>query len=318
MAVDLEARPVAPARPSRSTGRGPGRALRKPQFWFGGAVLVPTLLWYTIFQFGPVLESFYFSFVYVRILNLLGGRFTGLGNYTQLFDPELNPDFGLAALNTVVWTALQFAIVVPLALLLATCLTTITRGRTFFQVVFFLPVITPLVVIGLIMERFFDPQAGLANEALHTVGVAPSQWLHDPIIALPLGASIGAWRWLGLYTVLLTAGMLNIPRDVRDAARVDGAEGWTLFRRITLPLLGHIMVLVLILLLVNSAQEYTLPNMLSTQTTNLEMINGALEGIAFGNRLQIGVGAAGGAIECVVTLVISLLILRVFRPKWSY
>jgi len=168
------------------------------------------------------------------------------------------------------------------------------------------------------MERFFDPQVGLANEALQAVGVAPSQWLHDPIVALPLGASIGAWRWLGLYIVLLTAGMLNIPRDVRDAARVDGAESWTLFRRITLPLLGHIMVLVLILLLVNSVQEYTLPNMLSTQTTDLEMINGALEGIAFGSRLQIGVGAAGGALECVVTLVISLLILRIFWPKWSY
>lgn len=318
MAIDLETRTAAPVRPARSTRQRLRRTLRKPQFWFGGAVLVPTLLWYTIFQFGPVLESFYFSFVYVRILDLLGGRFTGLGNYAQLFDPELNPNFGPAALNTVIWTALQFAIVVPLALLLATCLTTITRGRAFFQVVFFLPVITPLVVIGLIMERFFDPQVGLANEALHTIGVAPSQWLHDPIIALPLGASIGAWRWLGLYTVLLTAGMLNIPRDVRDAARVDGAESWTLFRRITLPLLGHIMVLVLILLLVNSAQEYTLPSMLSTQTTNLGMINGALEEIAFGLNLQIGVGAAGGAIECVITLVISLLILRIFRPKWSY
>lgn len=318
MAVDLEARPVAPARPSRSAGQRLRRILRKPQFWFGSAVLVPTLLWYAIFQFGPVLESFYFSFVYVRILNLLGGHFTGLGNYSQLFDAELNPDFGPAALNTVVWTALQFAIVVPLALLLATCLTTITRGCTFFQVVFFLPVITPLVVIGLIMERFFDPQVGLANQALQAVGATPSQWLHDPIVALPLGASIGAWRWLGLYTVLLTAGMLNIPRDVRDAARVDGARGWTLFQWITLPLLGHIMVLVLILLLVNSMQEYTLPNMLSTPTVNLEMINGALEGIAFGIRLQIGVGAAGGAIECVVTLVISLLILRLFRPTWSY
>jgi ABC-type sugar transport system permease subunit len=318
MSIDLETRTVTPARPARGARRWLRRTLHKPQFWFGSAVLIPTLLWYTIFQFGPVIESFYFSFVYVRILDLLGGRFIGLGNYTQLLDAELNPNFGPAALNTVIWTAVQFVIVVPLALLLATCLTTITRGRTFFQVVFFLPVITPLVVIGLIMERFFDPQVGLANEALQTVGVAPSQWLHDPIIALPLAASIGAWRWLGLYTVLLTAGMLNIPRDVRDAARVDGAESWTLFRRITLPLLGHIMVLVLILLLVNSVQEYTLPNMLSTQTTDLEMINGALEGIAFGSRLQIGVGAAGGALECVVTLVISLLILRIFRPKWSY
>jgi ABC-type sugar transport system permease subunit len=296
-------------------------ALRKPQFWLGLAVLTPTLVWYVLFQFGPVLESFFFSLVFVRLLHLFDSHYVGLSNYDQLFDPLLNPNVAPALAHTVIWTVLEYVYVLPLSLLLATCLVKITRGRTLFQIVLFLPVITPLVVVGLLMGHLFDPRVGLVNQALHMVGLPGLGWLHDPVMALPLAAGISAWRWLGLYTILLTAAMLNVPRDVGDAARVDGAGDWVLFRRITLPLLGHILVLVLILLLVTSVQEFTLPGLLdATSGYNpdpLVLMNQVLYSIGIYD-LQLGVGSATAVLECVVTLVLSLTILAVFRPRWSY
>jgi raffinose/stachyose/melibiose transport system permease protein len=295
--------------------------MRKPQFWLGMAVMVPTLIWYILFQFGPVLESFLFSAVFVRLLDIVHSRYVGLSNYDQLFDPILNPNVAPALTHTVIWTLLEYVYVLPLSLLLATCLVNIARGRVLFQVVLFLPVITPLVTVGLLMGRLFDPRTGLVNQALQAVGLPGSQWLHDPNMALPLAAGISAWRWLGLYTILFTAAMLTIPREVSDAARVDGAGAWTLFRRITLPLLGHVLTLVLILLLVNSVQEYTLPALLDATTgyypDPLLMINQVLVNIGLGD-LELGVGSAMAVLECAATLAGSLLILSIFRPRWSY
>jgi ABC-type sugar transport system permease subunit len=312
MARWLEAHPRTPVRRSHTGGRWLRRTVRQPQFWFGTAVLVPTLLWYLIFQFGPVLESFYFSVIFVRILDLFGGHFVGLRNYSELlFDPALWT-FVPPLLYTVLWVALQAAFVVPLALLTAACLTTITRGRTAYQIVLFLPFITPVVVASQIMAQFFTPQAGLAGAVLRAVGLS-AHWLGDPAVAGTLGTYTGVWRWLGFYTVLLTAGMLNIPREVTDAARVDGAQGWALFRRITLPLNGHIMMLVLLLLLINSVQESTLG------IANAPMVTAAIANIAFNAAMvQIGMGSAGGVIVCVATLAVSLLIIKLFRPTWSY
>ena len=323
MAVGMEVRPLTPKQSGMRGRRATMRAvIRKPQFWLGLAVLAPTLIWYIFFAFGPVLESFLFSVVFVRLLDLGHSRFVGMSNYTQLLDPVLNPTVAPALLHTALWTALEYVYVLPLSLLLATCLAQITRGRTLFQIVLFLPVITPLVVVGLLMGHLFDPRVGLLNQVLHAMGLPGSQWLHDPILALPLAAGISAWRWLGLYTILFMAAMLNIPRDVGDAARVDGAGGWTLFWRMTLPLVGHVLVLVLILLLVNSVQEYTLPNLLDA--TNgftpdpLVLMNQVIYNIAYGGDLQLGVGSAAAAIECIITLGGSLAILAIFRPRWSY
>src|SRR5205085_11906651 len=157
-------------------------------------------------------ESFWFSLVFELIGDIVHSRFVGLSNFRQLFDPILNPLFGPAMLHTLIWTVFQFLFVLPLSLLLAVCLTRVTRGRTLYQIAIFLPVITPLVVVALMTGKLFDPDAGAINGVLRALGLPTSQWLHDPAIALPLAAAISAWRWLGLYVIILAAGILNIPR----------------------------------------------------------------------------------------------------------
>jgi multiple sugar transport system permease protein/raffinose/stachyose/melibiose transport system permease protein len=177
-------------------------------------------------------------------------------------------------------------------------------------VVLFLPFITPAVVVGQIMGQFFAPGGGLASTLLRGAGL-PWRWVGDPAFAGVLGVFTGAWHWVGFYTVVLVAGLLNIPREVSDAARVDGARGWGLFRRITLPLTGQIMVLVLLLLVLNAVQE---PGGIAGQP----LVTSTLKDIVFGGLVTFGAGAAGGVIVAVATLAVSVAIIALFRPRWSY
>jgi ABC-type sugar transport system permease subunit len=317
-------------------------ALRNRQLHLGIIVLVPTLLWYIVLQAGPVLEAFWFALYHVELTSLRSwtdliqtSYFVGALHFQHLFDPTLNPQFWPGTLRSVVWTLLQFVYVLPLGLLLSVSLARISRGRTFYQIAILVPFVTPTVAVALMMGKLFDPASGGINGALRALGLPTSQWLHDPILALPLAAAIGAWRWLGFYIIIMTAGILNIPKDIDEAAQVDGTGAWQRFWFITLPLLGHILTLVSVLLLVNSMQEYTLPYTLTGGTQqftmgefhpidygpsdSLVLLNLALYKQTFGGAfVAFGPASAGAVLELVFVLAGSILLLKVLRPKWSY
>jgi len=303
-------------------------------------VLVPTIAWFIVLQFVPIVEAMWFAFFHVDLANMSLGDalwnspFDGLLRFQHLFDPELNPEFWPASLRSVIWTVLQFLFVIPLGMLLSLAMAKVGRGRRLYQIAIFVPVVTPLVAIGLMMGNVFDPAAGPANGLLRALGLPTSPWFHDPTLALPLAAAISAWRWMGLYVLILTAGILNIPRDIHEAAQVDGAGAWRRFWQVTLPLLGHVLALVVVLLLVNSAQEYTLPYTLGGGVQQAQLTYGAspdygnealvlLNLVLFkqafgGSFLTLGPASAGALLEFAVVLVASVLLLRVFRPTWSY
>jgi multiple sugar transport system permease protein len=317
-------------------------ALRNPQLHLGLVVLVPTLLWYIVLQVGPILEALWFTFYHVDLSDLSSwtyliqsSQFIGWLHFQHLFDPRLNPQFWPGTLRSVIWTLLQFVFVLPLGLLLAVSLARVSRGRTLYQTAILVPFVTPTVAAALMMGKLFDPATGGVNNALRALGLPTSQWLHDPIVALPLAAAIGAWRWLGFYIIIMTAGILNIPKDIDEAAQVDGASAWQRFWLITLPLLGHVLALVSVLLLVNSMQEYTLPFTLTGGTQQFEMgqfhpidygpsdslvlLNLALYKQTFGGAfVAFGPASAGALLELVFVLLGSLLLLKVLRPRWSY
>lgn len=327
--------------PPRARGRQLRRAARNPQLWLALVVLVPTILWYLVMEAGPILEAIWFSIVRVHLSDVSSwldifrsGQFVGAYYFQVLFNPVDNPEFWPGVLHTVIWTVLQFIFVLPLGLLLAVAITRIARGRAFYQTVLLIPFVTPTVAIALMMGKFFD-LTGPVNGVFGALGLPTSEWLQDQTIALPLAAAIGAWRWLGFYTVILTAGLLTIPREIGEAAAVDGATGWQRFRLITLPLLGHVLALAAVLLLVNSMQEYTLPYVLGGGTqqfapgqdqpadygTNpsLVLLNLALYKRTFGGLfVAFGPASAGAVIELGVVLIGSLLLLKVLRPKWTY
>lgn len=292
------------------------KTLRKPQFWFGFAVLVPTAIWYWIFSFRPIFSAFWIAVHRYQILNPAASPFVGLDNFRDL---TANPLFFVSIRNTLLWALLAFAVQLPLAVLISTCLANVTRGRTVYQFFIFLPVVISLVAIALLFRMLMDPDIGQFNVLLNAIGLPSYTWLSDSSSALPTAVGIGVWKGIGGTVVLLTAGMLNIPQDLQDAAVVDGANEWQRFWFITIPLLAHTLLLVSVLLAIGSLQEFTLPSLLgnNTNTESLYVFNILIYQEAFQN-LRFGTATAAALLQFVFILLISIVQIRLLRPKWSY
>jgi ABC-type sugar transport system permease subunit len=307
------ARPIAQRQDMGTMVR---KTLRKPQFWFGLSVLGPTLIWYGIFGLWPVLNAFWISVVNYKIMDPLSSPFAGLDNFKQTFDNFLFP---IAVKNTLTWAVLQFVVMLPVSLVISFLLSSVVRGRNIYQALIFLPVVIPLVAVALLFRMLLDPDVGQVDTVLSNFNLPNSPFLNDSSTALPSAVGIAVWKSMGFYIVILTAGILNIPRELNEAALVDGANRWQRAWRITLPLLGHTMALITVLLMINGVQEFTLPFILTSGGPNnaTYLLNLFIYNEAFTN-LHFGIATAAALLEFVLILVISLVQLRLLRPKWSY
>lgn len=293
------------------------KTLRKPQFWFGFTVLVPTAIWYWIFSFRPIFTSFWIAAHRYQVLNPAASEFSGLQNFRDLFE---NPLFLISIRNTLYWAVLAFCLMLPLSILISVCLANVIRGRNIYQFIIFIPVVISLVAVSLLFKMLMDPDIGQLNYLLNLVGLPGIGWLSDSVTALPTAVGIGTWKGVGFYVVVLTAGMLNIPAELQDAALVDGASEWHRFWKITLPLLAHTLVLVTVLLAIGSLQEFTLPQLLrgsSGANNALYMLNILIYEEAFQN-LHFGIATAAALIQFAFILLISVVQIKVISPKWSY
>jgi ABC-type sugar transport system permease subunit len=292
------------------------KTLRKPQFWFGLTMLVPTLAWYFLFAFRPIFMAFRIAFQRYNLLNPAMSRFVGLDNFRQLLQTDL---LLIAVRNTVVWSVLAFSIGIPFALFVAFLLTNVKHGRNFYQGLIYLPCVVSLVAISLLFRMLLDPQVGQVNQILTLLGLPNSAFLNGPDSALITCVMIGIWKGIGGTVIILTAGMLNIPQELQDAALVDGASGWKRFRFVTLPLMAHTLLLVTILMAIGTLQEFTAPFILTgggpgnaTFTYNMLLYNQAFQSMRF------GVATAAALLQFAVIIVISLGQLKLLRPNWSY
>ena len=290
-----------------------GRVVSRPQFRFAAVVIIPSLIWYTAFVLLPVLQTIQISTLNYRLLDPSKSKFVGLDNFAQLF---ANPLFPIAVVNTVVWTILALVVIIPISLLLAQCLVIVGRGRNVYQAFIFLPVVVSLIAIALMFRIMMDPEVGYFNKILTSLGLPALKWLSASDSALPVLLGIASWKTIGVFVVILTAGMLNIPTEIYDAARVDGAGGWQLFRRITLPLLSSTLALVAVLLTIGSLQEFTLPTVITQGGPGNAtfLYNMLIFQEAFTN-LRFGTAAAASLLQFVVILVASVMWLRLLRPK---
>jgi lactose/L-arabinose transport system permease protein len=203
----------------------------------------PFYILFLVFSAFPILFS-----AYISLTNWEGVRpyqFVGLDNYRVLFG---DPSFGRSLVNIVI-IALGFQpIFLFLSLLFAVLLNnTSLRFRGFFRTVYFLPVVTSLVVVGLVFTMLLDPKYGLVNAALTSIGVPTIHWLDDPkwmrvVIILAL-----IWRWTGYEMVIMLAGLQSIPLDMYEAAKVDGANTVQSFLQITVPLMQPVILFCVVL-----------------------------------------------------------------------
>lgn len=218
--------------------------------------LFPTLTLVGAFTIYPVIASIWFSFLDWNGFER-AGTFIGLGNYSELI---ADPLFWNAFKNTIVFLALAVPLRVGLALLLAIILNTQFPLVRIFRTAIFLPVVTTAAIVGVVMRYVLDPTAGPLNIALlnsHILG-QPLNFLGSAGLALYSAVGIWVWKWLGITLIYWLAALQTIPRDLYEAAELDGAGAWTRFRFITLPLLTPFTLIITLITVIDATNVFDL------------------------------------------------------------
>jgi multiple sugar transport system permease protein len=224
------------------------------------AFLAPALLLIAVFFFLPVLAALLLSFTDFDIY-ALGDldrlRFIGFNNYLQLLQ---SPLFWTALGNTfyfvIVGGPLSVAVSLGAALLVDAHL---TRFSSLFRTGFFLPVVTTLVAVAVVWRYLYHPRYGMLNYGLSLLGIEPIDWLGDPDWAMPAIILMAVWKNFGFNMIIFIAGLQNIPMQLYEAARIDGASAWAQFRHITLPLLGPTFLFVALMTMIGYFQVFAEP-----------------------------------------------------------
>ncbi|MFV9506575.1 MAG: carbohydrate ABC transporter permease [Oscillochloridaceae bacterium umkhey_bin13] len=205
---------------------------RERREWLLFVLLIgPNLLLFAIFTYWPLLYNFYLSFVR---WNFLRPRrpFVGLDNYLTVFTSN---QFWQIVANTFVFALLSVSLTLVIGLALALLINQPLRYRNTARAVLFSPVIMSGAVVAVVWSYIFDPRYGLIAQLLSPLGLTSPNWLIDPAWAMPAVIIVYVWKNLGYAVVIYLAGLQGIPRELYDAARVDGAGAWDRFWHVTLP-----------------------------------------------------------------------------------
>lgn len=231
---------------------------RRKKLWAYVFVALP-LIYFLIVNFSAMFNSFLFSFQdYVTIST--EKSWIGLENYQSVLTDSV---FGHALRNTLVFAAVRVPSITILSLGVALLLHSIKRAKSFFRMLYFIPFVTSGVAIAWVFKFLYLPNLGLFTQLFDTLGVPRIFFLGDPRTALLSIIAVTIWASLGYYAIIFLAGLEDIPETFYEAAKVDGASAWQRFRLITLPLLNRTIVLVVILCMISSLQNFTFVRMMS-------------------------------------------------------
>lgn len=216
--------------------------------------LLPAIAILGTFNFYPALYSLYLSF-FEWNGTAPTKEAVGLQNYTRLLS---SGEFWNSLRVTAVYAGGMTVVSLALGMLVASLLNQPIRGQAVYRALYFLPVVTPTVATGVVWKYLFDPSQGVINRSLETFGVSGPNWLSDPKWALLAVIIVGIWKRVGFNMVVYLAALQGIPRAYYEAARLDGANTWQVFRFITLPLLGPSTFFLSITALIDAFQVFDL------------------------------------------------------------
>ncbi len=206
--------------------------------WLLFALLVgPNLFLFAVFTYWPLIYNGYLSFVRWDMLSPVK-IWVGLGNYTRLFTSS---DFAFIMQNTVVFTLGSVTAICLIGLGMALLLNQKLRGRDSVRGIVFSPVMLSGAAIGIVWIYIFDPRYGLLDILIRGVGLHSPNWLLDPSWALLAVIIVHVWKNLGYAVVIFLAGLQAIPKELYEAATVDGAGSWARFRAVTVPGLSPVL-----------------------------------------------------------------------------
>jgi len=282
--------------------------------------LAPFLILFVVFTLGPVLAALILSFT--RFDGIQPPRWVGLENYYQvLFGREAATKlFWKSLSNTIYYAVAQVSLEMVCGLALAVLVNSkLLKAKTMWRVVYYVPVVTSAVVSSLIWLWLYNPQGGLLNMILESLGLSPLKWLSDPKLAMPSIILMSVWQGAGWSMVIYLAGLQGIPESLYEAARIDGANGRQQFRSITLPLLMPVTLFVVIIGFIGALQMFSPVYVMtqggplnSTITVTYQMWQTAFR------FFRLGYASAMSFLLFLVILAISLINNRVFGARVEY
>lgn len=275
--------------------------------------LIPALLIYVVFAIIPILQSFYYSLMEWDGFSAM--TFVGLNNFVELFQ---DPLFWNSVKNNLFVILASVFGQVPIALFIALLLNRKIKGLKFFRTIGFLPVVLSTVVISLTWSLIFNSENGLINTLFNTVGLntLAQNWLGDTKFAMISVLVVVIWQFVGLYLIIFLAALQNVPQEVLEAAKIDGASDWTTTRKITIPMMWDTIIVAVILAISGSLKTFDLIYVLthggpahSTDVMALYMFNETF------SKLQYGYGSAVSVVIFFFSLILIYTVTRLLGRK---
>jgi multiple sugar transport system permease protein len=288
------------------------RYARESAFWY--LLLSPSILIILGFSTIPLIWGIYYSFTRG---SMLGPKsFVGFQNYIAAAS---HPIFIKTIINTFAYALLTVPTVIVFAAALAIILVQIPKGQAFFRNTFYFPLITPVVIAANVWAYIVNRDFGPLNAILGWLGVTPIDWLGDPFWAIPAIVMMEIWRGFGFYVIILFAALQAIPKDIYEAARIDGATSLRIIWRITLPLLQPAFGFCFIMATIFNFQLFDAIYVLtkggpawSTATVSWYVYQQAFQAD------NIGFASTMGVVLLLIILALSLVQLRFFRSDIEY
>ncbi|MDA1477554.1 carbohydrate ABC transporter permease [Bacillus changyiensis] len=269
--------------------------------------IAPFVISFCIFFLYPLISVLIMSFQ-----SILPGdiHFVGLDNYKALN----NPTFFTALFNTITYTFWTLLILIPVPLILAVFLNSkLVKFKSVFKSALFIPALTSTIVAGIIFRLIFgELETSLANSILVKLGALPQNWLNNEHTGMFLMVLLASWRWMGINVLYFLAGLQNVPKDLYEAAEMDGAGTLKKFYHITLPFLKPVTVYVLTISIIGGfrmfEESYVLWQNNSPGNIGLTMVGYIYQqGLAYNN---MGYGSAIGIVLLIIILIASLISLK--------
>jgi arabinosaccharide transport system permease protein len=273
--------------------------------------LLPFIVLFLVFRVWAILQAILLSFQEVESVG--SSEWTGLSNYRDLAS---DPLFYTALRNTAMYTAGTLLLLIPIPFVLAAVLHSgLVKRAHAFRTVLFLPILTSLVVVGVVFQLLLNTD-GILNNALASVGLPRLRWLESKHLAIPAMLIMATWRWTGINIIYFTTGLANIPQDLYEAAAVDGASGISRFFHISVPLSKPIILFVTVLSVIGGFQLFVEPYIL-WQGAGGGPGRGGLSIVVLLYRsaftsFRLGYAAAIGVVLALIIMVVSLMQFRFF------
>ncbi len=300
------------------SGPGPGARTRRSNSGFLVPLffLAPAMVCLAIFQFLPVLTAVRNSFFNINMLAPDRASFAGLGNFTTMLS---DGEFARSLQNTLAYTVAKLAIQIPLSLGLALLVDRGLRGTRLVRSAIFAPTVTAVAIAAVIWNLMLQPDQGLINSALRTIGLPGQPFLTSATQSLPSLVAMGIWQETGLTTIIFLSGLQGIPRELQDAARIDGASSWQGLRFVTIPLLARTVLFAVILTTVLAFKVFAEIQIMTQggpqDSTLMAVYYLYREAFIF---LRLGYASALAIAVMAILAVIAALQARVLRARFEY